>query len=71
MDHTQANAETRHDESGRQLAAGSFAAAFIALVFGACLWTALDGTRPANPHYVVSKVSASSQNIVRTTFASR
>jgi hypothetical protein len=71
MKHAQAKGETRRDENSGQLVAGSLVAAFVALLFGACLLTTLDATRPGSPDHAVPKVGASSQDAVGRMIASR
>ena len=43
---------------GLSLLAGTFLAALLAVVFGACLWTILDATRPVGPKAAFSKANA-------------
>ena len=52
------------DKVGRLLLDRSLSAGFIALAFGACLWTILDAKRPVVRGETFSGLSGPSQNTV-------
>jgi hypothetical protein len=64
--------ESRNDTHsvGEGLLAATVVAAFMALVLGMCLWTALDATRPVGPNPKGSQISASSQQAAKVLTAS-
>ena len=60
----------RDESIGNRLLEGSILAGFLALVFGACLWTILDATRPVRASIALSNASASGQHAARVITAS-
>jgi hypothetical protein len=66
------NTENRNHTHGKGegLLAGAVVAAFMALVLGICLWTALDAMRPVGPNPKGSQISASSHQAAKVLTAS-